>query len=249
MRRFKVDYKGRELTKERNGMKFEECNIALCATLAIFITLYSRGYNYSPMGKSNARKIEIKGKWKFAIESDNFRINCPRKARSFRWARNSNHPGRNPKLFSNEFTFHVQLSNETIAKCSFLVYTVSLFFFPFFFYDSFSCTQLISLNDTTPNNTEQERLNSVTFRQIYKSRIPSILRTFFVYFRFCIIRQTLPSSPRSFSFLATFQIPKLGLVAIIDRSLGRSGTSLNTRGDRCLISSSLPLPRRKNICA
>lgn len=43
-------------------MKFEECNIALCATLAIFITLYSRGYNYSPMGKSNARKIEIKGK-------------------------------------------------------------------------------------------------------------------------------------------------------------------------------------------
>lgn len=62
VRRFKVDYKGRELTKERNGMKFEECNIALCATLAIFIALYSRGYNYSPMGKSNARKIEIKGK-------------------------------------------------------------------------------------------------------------------------------------------------------------------------------------------
>lgn len=128
------------------------------------------------------------------------------------------------------------------------IYSFTIFF-SFFFYDSFSCTQLISLNDTTPNNIEQERLNSVTFRQIYKSRIPSILRTFFVYFRFCIIRQTLPSSPRSFSFLATFQIPKLGLVAIIDRSLGRSGTSLNTRGDRCLISSSLPLPRRKNICA
>lgn len=57
----------------------------------------------------------------------------------------------------------------------------------------------------------------------------------------------IASSPHSFSFLATFQIPKLGLVAIIDRSLGRNGTSLNTWGS--MFNFLLPfLAKKEHLC-